>query len=196
MVTPLGPGSVVGQIARWDGINWVAATPRLDLVAESIDPTAAASLPITGLNGDADLIYFVLARLVKASTNGNLGLRLNNDSGANYRSVVYAFGAGTGPSTNNGASFIWMSSTDSSQKVVPGFITLYGYIFTKTGANRRAHVNAGYPSAGGGTPVIEGMLTLGEWTNTVDNLTELDFLVDAGTIGGSGTFIRVYKVSD
>ncbi len=198
MVQILGAGTVVGQTARWDGTQWVPALPRLDLVTELVDPAAAPTLTVSGLNGDADIIYQVYFKILKDATDGDYLLRLNGDAmAANHARALFNYNSlGSGPQSSTGDTSIRMNYTNVDLIGLGNdFMVGYFTLFAKSGVRRRlVGKNIYGPHNPAANPSADDFS--GEWKDMTTNLTSLVFLASAGNIGGVGSFIRVYRVLD
>jgi len=166
------------------------------LIASSVDPTAAASLALSGLLGNTDIIYEVLARLVKDGTAGRISLRCNADSGGNYNWTAQGFiNAAVGYTGGQLDTSLGLMNTDSPSLINPNdYFDCRLILFAKSGYKRRVISHAVTFAQRSGTPLIESYYAAGEWTNTANELTSITFVSSAGNIGGTGTFIRAYAI--
>lgn len=197
MVTPLSAGTIVGQTIRWDGTNWVAVMSLQEPVAESVDPTAAASLALTGLNGNADIAYLVVFKILKDATagGGQLRIRLNNDATAAH----YSWGCfetnqgGTGNDGSQSDTSIGTFRTGSNDYIhASDFAVGYLIVYAKSGTSRRV-VGQAVCKIATNNDLSETSFA-GDWTDTAADLVEIDFVSTVGNIGGAGSFIRVYRL--
>ena len=173
-----------------------ADIPDHTLIAELVDPAAAASLTISGLDGDTDEVYRVVAKIRKDATPGHISLRFNGDAtaGQHRYTLFEAVGnAAWGGNANQSTTSAFLDYNDANSKVAADdLMDVMLTIFAKSGTVRRFTGQTVFIEAGGRG--MDVCMVGGEWKDTAANLTSLVFLPDAGNIGGAGTFIRVYKM--
>jgi hypothetical protein len=156
----------------------------------------ASSLTITGLNGDTDIIYLVYAKIMKDGTAAFPRMRVNSDSSSNYAWATFGYdrtGSGVGGSDSD--TEIHLDKETSGEGVLANtpFNGVY-HIFAKSGAGARRII--GDTVWRRSTAILTKRSLAAEWLDTTTNLTEIDFRSTSGNIGGAGTFIRVYRVTD
>ncbi len=197
LVTILGAGTVVGQRARWDGTSWVPVTQGLDLIAESVDPTAATSLTLSGLNGDADILYEVMGRILKDASTGHVTFQLNADATAGnhaWANVINYSGTITGGASVSDTQIYYEDGTSNQRLVASDHLDFFFRLFAKSGVQRRLLGRATARISNGS--LLLGYDFIGEWKNTSTNLTSIKIISGAGNIGGLGSFIRAYRILD
>lgn len=166
----------------------------LQLIAELINPVAAASQIISGLNGDVDKIYLIEFRLVKDAGNCYVAIRLNADNGVNYDWLNFSMNNGGAGQTHAAGDTSAPLHEEIANQMLLGGDYLVGWlkIYALSGVNRRWLYQTGHRRATDSTMEIDA--GVGEWKNSATNITSLTILASAGNIGGANSFIRVYKV--
>jgi hypothetical protein len=149
------------------------------VVHDSGELTSSTNYVITGLEGDTDLEYFLIMR---NTGNNNQYVVPNNDtSGTIYSSQYLAGGADDNYSSESSNANGWWGTYSNS------LVSMH--IFAKTGRERTCistHVREV-----SGTDVGAILKRNQIWNNTVDELTQLNFV---GSISAGTHFILLKKV--
>lgn len=144
---------------------------------------------ISGLNGNSDGAYQIVADVINPATSDNITMRFNNVSSNVYDSrYSYAGSTSTTATTAQSAMSICPAGGSSSLNHI------HLDIDPKTGLNRHY---AGYVSQGGASQQqIAGMLLCGGvWRDNSTNLTSITLRYASITGGyGVGTIIRLYAL--
>lgn len=138
------------------------------------------------LNGDVDGWYTIIVFSVQNAT-AEIGVRYNNDSGANYgRRRVYGQSTGVGDSANTAATYDYLCGVTSGQR---GFSV--SKLYAKTGAVRlRNNTNIEDVSGTTVTTLFSGGYV---WNDTSTNITSMTFMCSAGTALGVGTRVIILR---
>lgn len=155
-------------------------------------PTSAygvTSKTISGLNGNTDVLYRLVTRVVNGfSGTATYSFRLNNDSATNYGyQDVYGDNvtAGAVRSTQTGIQF----SSNSTLNYISFAETL---LYVKSGYVRTAIIKSCYNISGTTVGVIK--LSGHSYNNTTNNITSMVVSSDQTNGLGIGTFIRLEKL--
>jgi len=145
-------------------------------VAEVTVSAATAQVNLTGLDGDNDQVYmlFIRAKNADGANNNALYVRLNNDSGTNYnRRWLRTDGSNVNVRADTGVNSPFIGTMPAG-----GIAFCTVFIFATSGQKRMIiSLENGQQS---------GICTV-EWTNTADNVTQLNIVgggtnsIDAGT---------------
>jgi len=156
---------------------------------ERWEPSAAASShTFAGLDGNTDRRYEIVSRVIANGTTGQYQARLNNDSGSNYKTKVFA---GWNKSDLENDSLTWTGfdigyTGDSTQS----FNTTE--IWAKAGVNRIAKVHWARAT----DSVTQGIGICGEiWLNTTDNITSIVVAAPSGGNFGVGSCVELWKLA-
>lgn len=126
-------------------------------------------------------------------------MQFAGDTGSNYDDNVYQTDSGgSGAILDHSVAFMSLHNQTAATFgiVANGCAHLFAHIFAKSGVKRRMIGRIAYDRAGDATaPLTQDQFT-GTWKDTSTNLTSITIKSSAGNIGGTGTFIRVYKVLD
>lgn len=160
------------------------------LIHESDVGTATAAINVTGLNGNVDKTYLVIARFVNGTGSAaNYYVQPNGDAGTNY-GQQYIDGSGTGtPSKGNpGANTTTglHTCTAAAGTSCEAQATLFGV----PGFARVLFANEVYnvtPGAVGGLQLIAN-----SWNNTAANITSLNIMTLTANGIGVGSHIEVW----
>jgi hypothetical protein len=149
---------------------------------------ALTSVDITGLNGDTDMQYEIIARIVNAKAGGAVNyIRCNNDSGANYGDQVLG-GNSTNVSASRTTSYtgLYYASSNNIDDVSFSRVLLNaksGYVRTGICTDAECIVGSSVYSI-----ITKGLV----WNNTADNITSLTITTDQVQALGVGSSIEVY----
>ena len=150
----------------------------------------ATSCTFSGLNGDVDRRYKIVARYVRASdTATNLLATFNTDTSANYTYRMLFCDAGTVYKDAGTSSGIYIGATSKS-----GFPS-YGemVIDAKSGVIRKVDLKKQTSTTGS---VMDGMYFQSiAWTNTADNIIQIVFNADQTDGIGIGSYIELWKLA-
>ena len=161
----------------------------------TIDPTvtylvgARDTVLISGLDGNTDMMYNVVADVVNPSSNDVIGLRINNISTGVY-DYRYSQAGTTSQTAANAQSIILLSPSSGTGSINHFNINIDG----TTGINRNL---AGYVIRGGANQItIDGNYVFaGNWRDNSTNITSFCFRYNAISGGyGVGTQIKVFAL--
>jgi len=133
---------------------------------------------ITGLDGDNDKVYCVIARIVNADTSGNrtFYFRFNDDTATNY-TMQRLRGEYSSSIINQGdATFTAFAEATAGQVV-----GATSFIYAQSGQNRTV---IAYSGCGNGVSVFSG-----RWNNSTDNITKINIVAEGTYIGAGSKFI-------
>lgn len=166
-----------------------AGSSGWELLQDIIVPVNTTQVDIT-VDGDTDLMYMIIAEIKTASAgNRKFEMRMNNDSGV-----------GTYDHTGN---------TDTGNTATPGdneldVVTISGIltsdisiaqilIAAASGFKRTANIFVS--RAAGAEDRIGSDIQNGAWLNTVDNLTQINFIASVANELAAGSRFRVFRPS-
>lgn len=158
-----------------------------DLVEEVLLTEAATSYTFSGLNGDVDEEYRLVALIVNGYDGGCIiTLKPNNDSTANIYGYQYIRGINTAVSAGrNTQAFITLGQAETAVGVLAMSDTL---IHAKSGYVR-TFINTDVRSIS--TTTVTGIVSSGwSWNNTADNITSL--VVGSSEAGGLGVGTHLF----
>jgi len=146
---------------------------------------ATQSVTISGLDGDTDILYWAIIRVV-VGTFITIYLRPNNDSGSNY-----GYQSLYGRDTN---TFALRQTTSSGLVIGDGVgndVLFKGLLYAKSGYERT--LNGESMTGVTGTTINTTYKIDSVWNNTASNITSL--VVAASVANGleGGTFIELWK---
>lgn len=154
--------------------------------------TAVTSINVSGLDGNTDGEYEIIARIVNnAASDPNYFIRLNNDSGANYgEQLLYGRDTVAGAYTPVNASGLRLNYPDgaATNEILFSRIILHA----TSGCVRTALIKTGMRMATtmpAGSVNIKGAI----WNNTSDNINSLIFFSDVANGFGIGTRIIILR---
>jgi hypothetical protein len=160
----------------------------LQLVHEKQFEANATDYDVTNLDGDVDMEYFIIVKIVNQSGGAaNYSIRLNNDSGTNYGfNEIHGSGGSAGSSEGTGqtALGIGKSSNDGRRSF------FQGWMYAKSGDLR--YLSGVHTRDINGDDIDEVRTEVGTWVNTTDKITSLRFHSDAANGLGIGTRIEVW----
>jgi len=150
--------------------------------------SATTSITISGLTGNTDIEYKLVARIINGY-NGACGvyLRPNNDSGTNYGYQQLYGGDTTTGASRSTTTGLFLTQAVALNNIAQGELTLH----TKSGYVRTA-VNS-LAKEISGTTVGVVVLWGQSWNNTADEITSLVILADQTDGLGVGTNITLYR---
>lgn len=151
--------------------------------------SAQTSITISGLDGDTDVEYRLIVRLVSGAAGGYFLVRLNNDSTADVYGEQRVLGQSSSVlatrATRNGMPSHY-SAVDSGE-----VSDIHFKIYAKSGHIRAAISEVG--SKVGTTTVNESLLVGHSWNNTADNITSIVLAGMVTDTFGIGSYIVLYK---
>jgi len=153
--------------------------------------SATTSVTVSGLDGNTDVLYRAVVRLVDGSGLGggtNCVIRYNNDAGANYF-FQHATGYYTAPFAGSTA---FNGDLIAQDNVTTGSIEGFGekLIFAKSGYVRTSLARMIGEYASG--DVNYAMLLGNVWSNTADNITSMVFYSGQTNGFGVGSHIELW----
>lgn len=132
------------------------------------------SINFTGLNGDTDITYMLIYRILGGASGHSLRIRLNNDSTANY-SDNYFYGVtsitGIVNNANSGGYLTSGTSLKTHGKII---------INAKSGYIRTLLTESGGVDASNN--IAESGFSRVVWKNTVDNITSIDIVASSAAM--------------
>lgn len=153
---------------------------------------AATSVSITGLNGNVDVEYILIGRMVSMGVNSTFKIAINNDTTTSHYGLQRLTGSNSTISAvrdTDSDYLVWMCLQGGSNlgDVAMGAIRIYaksGYV--------RTTLNEDVSNINGTTITY---LTLGgfSWNDTSTNITSLVISGDGTGNIGIGTYIALYK---
>lgn len=166
----------------------VTLTSAWELIQDVTLSAIASQIDLTGLDGDTDEVYWLAFYLRKATTPGlgRLNIRLNGDSGANYnRQLLEMSGAALPASRTTADTSMLMGGSTTTITTLTYNIKL----MLRSGARRYAICH--YSGTEG--PGISEDLVSAEWTNTVDNVTQISLFSDTASDLDIGTQASLFR---
>lgn len=166
-------------------------TPALIGGAHRWEPTVATdSHTFSGLDGDSDIRYKIVSRIVGSGSTGQFFARPNDDSATNYNARVLDGWAATDLENNRYATWTGIdigyngdNSTQSYNEAI---------IYAKSGINRPALVSWVRFSDTVGQGVGHfGIL----WLNTSSNITSISINAPSGGYFNVGSSIELWKLA-
>ena len=179
--------------------SWVTA-PVTTLIPQ---PTAAATISITGLNLNASKTIKIKGRLLKSGGTGGLIMRFNNDAGAKYREackVINASNAVNGgdegpcnfPSNTNARTDIFLRYNDANNLYQDGeYLNFEFTLFGSTGTKPEYEGFTLYHRSFDLAPTK--IFVFGHVFDTTMNITSMQLITDVGTIGGGDSVVKVFN---
>jgi len=179
----IGSSTYLWNKAYFSGIvysNELSITSNKTLVhVASVELTApAARIEITGLNGDADISYFIISSFIAntAVSTSYAGMYINGDSStSNYKSVRFLGNT----STSHDYVFCGVNSVN------PNIRNNYMNFRSKTGTMRKAMSKY--------SDVTFGEATTSIYTDTTSTVTSLVYVTSDGSNMETLTSIVIYK---
>lgn len=182
-----------------DGLGEVSAlavralldSGKLLKIHEKVFTELASTYTISNLDGNNDKIYIIIVKNKNGySGYSGIGIRPNNDTGANY-GVQWLHANSTTVNANRtvGSTAFWFGHAYALDKY---FYTI-GILSVKSGKPRIMTSFEAADDAGLGLPLDLWMLTQ-YWNNTVDNVTSLQFYSDGANGIGIGAEIYLFAL--
>ncbi len=178
--------------------NFAAIKTRFDdmenkswrLVHESDITVATAAVNVTGLSGNTDRTYRIVARFVNATgATVNYYVQPNGDGGMNYgQQYIDGSGSGTAAKGNPGANSTTGMHTCTATAGTN--CETQGTLYAVSGYARVLYVTEIYnvsPGAVGGLQMIGN-----SWNNTAANITSLNIMSPTANAIGVGSHIEVW----
>jgi len=164
----------------------VGITKGWELIGDvKVTGTAVGSITFSGLDGDTDFVYMVVAYFINADTvaNQSLDIRINNDTGLNYDCEPYLYGDGTNVATGTvlDKSYIGFIGAKPTEANVGQCL-----IFAPTGKDR---VVLDYSF-----DATRVRMDRWYWRNTIDNITSLVFVTTNGTFIDVNSRICLFRL--
>ena len=161
----------------------VGAEPAYELIASEILGSAQASVTFSSL-GDYSSTYkhLQIRAAVRGSLLDNIILRINSDTGSNYKShILFGDGSSVGSDVYANTDKIYLGNASSTANQFVGLVldVLDPYSTTKNTTTRTMYGNAGSPN------VVQ--LLSGLWINTA-SITTLQILHDSGNLETGSRF--------
>ncbi len=152
--------------------------------------SAVARIEITGLNGDTDIEYEIIARIISGNaTSQAYSLHCNGDSASNYAyEYILGDGAVVSAALQSAAGFFlgFVQQDSTTTKIIFNNSILYA----KTGYERTC-MNTNLDACG--EKWVGRLMNMGQiWNNTSSTITSLVFTAPTTTSYNVGTFIDIY----
>lgn len=187
-VTALNPGNVKSFKLLKD-IQVVTSLPSVQDPTVTYIVGAKDTILVSGLDGNTDDSYKIIADVVNPTTSDNVILRFNNISASVY-DWRYSYAGSTSAASGNAQTSMAVCPTSGSSSL--NHISLE--IDAKAGNNR--HYIATTSQVGSSQQVVAGMLLSGGiWRDNSTKLTSMTFRYASISGGfGVGTRIRVFSL--
>ena len=187
-VTALNPGNVKSFKLLKD-IQVVTALPATQDPTVTYIVGAKDTILISGLNGNSDDSYRIIADVINPTTGDNVNLRLNNISTSVY-DWRYSYAGSTSTAAANAQPQMSISPTSGGGSLNHISIEMDA----KSGNNR--HYIATTSQVGSSQQIVAGMLLSGGiWRDNSTNISSMCFRYSSITGGyGVGTRIRVFSL--
>lgn len=171
--------------------NPFSASPVVGLTDTITVPTAPYDGPtnqvtFSGLSGNTDEVYRLVARTVDSNTTNNIRMRFNNDSATNY-GYQYLYGNSTSLTANRSSqTFIPVAFTNVDGYVSQGNILIYaksGYV--RTTLNELGIIING--------TTVTGVQFRGHaWNNSADEITSIVISAEQDQMD-TGSYLALYR---
>lgn len=150
--------------------------------------SAASSYTITGLDGDNDIAYTLICRLIDDTTVGDYKLTFNTDTGSNYGYQEMKGVSTTASATRATAQSYWgIGQTSTDDYHCFSSTTIYA----KSGTIRTGVCQYAYDITG---TTVTGIVQRGfVWNNSADNITQMVITATADNINAGSRFILLKK---
>jgi hypothetical protein len=165
------------------------STKKLTEIYSSVLASDATSFTVSSLVGDTDEIYIIKTR-IKNGYNGSVGfyIRPNNDSGANYgRQLIIGATSTASAAQSTGASdglYLGVcTALNSISHADMSFVCKSGYLRTYSAVNSREIT---------GTTITQTQTTVGDWSDTANQVTSLVFYANQTNGLGAGSVFKIY----
>lgn len=169
----------------WLHTENLAAGPWEDVCSPVRLGSAAASVSFQNIPAQY-VMFRLIVEIIKDGTNGQVLLRLNNDSGGNYaRQLLHGSDA-----TVSGARVTGQSSINVNNNIGAGLSATLDITIAKPIAGAPALVL--YPQAymdSAGTPALNLDHIAGIWSNTADLISRVDVLSETTNFAAGSIFI-------
>ena len=181
------------KLKYFDGSSWQTAGSSSgsgttwQMIGRVQLSSAGSSIPISGLNGNADGTYKITYKIIHNQPLGTdeVLLRINNDSGNNYSyNGIWGDGGGGSASSSSGTrtGMLLVGGSANINTVTTGEILLNA----ETGVVRTA-VNKINQSEN-----LYTGITANNWTNTASNITSLEVMAPTANFMKAGSYIEVW----
>jgi hypothetical protein len=172
--------------ARLDRIEGEIPTGIMTKIAETTLVANATSYTFSDLDGDADVEYMIVVRLVvNTASDAWFGFRFNGDTGANYIGAFHAW-YGNANSGESGTYDYVPLMRIYNNAVGSAFIGI-ARLFAKSGFHRPLIIDGHYYSTG----AMQGHY---KWLNTADNITSITFFSWVADALKIGTHIELWAL--
>lgn len=187
-ITALNPGNVKSFKLLKD-IQVVTALPAKQDPNVTYLVGAKDTILVSGLNGNSDDSYRIIADVINPTTNDNITLRFNNIA-TNVYDFRYSYVGSTSTTASNATSSIALCPTSGIGSL--NHISLE--IDAKTGMNRHTLTTAS--QVGSSQQAVAGLLVSGGvWRDSSTNITSITFRYSSISGGyGVGTRIRIFSL--
>ncbi len=168
-------------------IEGIPTQKAMRLIYETDVTSATTSVNITGLDGDSDLTYEIIVKIMGAPNSTNIYLRLNNDSlstNYGYKQMNFFNCAAVSTGSNDAEGGILIGQITTSN-ITQSKITLYA----KSGVNRAFNIIFG--SFSGGCNYGIGY-NYAWWNNSASNITSIQIQSVLSNAIGPGSHIEVW----
>jgi hypothetical protein len=164
----------------------------LELVEDITLSGAATSVTFsTGVNGNADEVYFLAYKTIKNVAGTLLTTLRPNGVTTNQNTVYSYFGlvAGAGASGSGNTSTLQIGNNGQP----PGSVEVgQVWLAAKAGTRRVGH---GQWAQSDTTNTLLSLLSALHWTDTATNITSLDVVGDLANGLGAGSYFRLYRLT-
>ncbi len=171
-------------------IEGIPTQKAMRLIYETDVTSATTSVNITGLDGDNDLDYIVITRIVNGNPNMDYFLQLNSDTNSgNYGKRAMAHTDGTAYINNFSNSEMGLYAGGHGSAGSNGISFSKLEIYAKSGTMRFSIYRSGHFTS---TTSWSNHAGYGWWTNTASNITSMTLTTNVANAIGAGSHIEVW----
>ncbi len=169
--------AIANSLTAMEGKSW-------RLIYETDLVSATTNINVTGLNGNADKVYMVLARFVNTTGAGASYYLQPNGEDATF-GYLFVGGSGGPPGSGNATSpgfYICSALASTSCEIT-------GTVYAQTGAARVFIAQQIYSVTPGNVGGFQNVAT--SWSNTGSNITSLTVFASTNSMG-AGSHIEIW----
>ncbi|HMV45490.1 MAG TPA: hypothetical protein PLP33_31400 [Leptospiraceae bacterium] len=173
-------------------IESIPSQPSMRLIYETDLTGTQNNINVTGLDGNTDKEYMIVARIVSPITAAcAYGIQPNGITGSSIYGFQYV-GAGGPPSAiagrNTNELFLNMTTNNTAGQVAYA----NSFMLAKTGASRVLHTLNVQQLAAGTSTIGDNYVFSAVWTDSTTNITSLNFAAQNNSCYGAGSHIEVW----
>jgi hypothetical protein len=159
-------------------------------IALSEIASATGSIEFTGLNGDTDIMYKLICRIVDGENVVlNYNMIFNGDSSGSY-GYQYLAGQSTSVFALRLTSQTAMLVGSDSSNTTPSYCFSETLLYAKTGYERLALTD--FLREGNGTYILQNFYLGQIWSDTSSTITSIKIYADTTTALGVGTYVELW----